>query len=85
MLSFYVLGYNVYFDDVKKKLIELQDSAERSSYSMQERIFPLVTTNYFIYPGNLDELKPIEIVNELGIFGAFVRYIQGSSCSSVFG
>ncbi|XP_062522399.1 glutathione synthetase-like isoform X2 [Corticium candelabrum] len=66
-------GSNIYNEDVKKTLIDLKDSTIRGSYTMQDRIHPVETTNYFLRHGHLEELKPITVINETGIFGAFVR------------
>ena len=64
---------NLLGDAVRSKLIELQGSKERSNYTMQDRIYPVVNRNYFVYLGKLDELDEVEVVDEIGIFGAFVR------------
>ena len=66
---------NLYGDDIKLKLIELQDSAERGNYTMQDRIYPVMNRNYFVYLGKLDDLEEVDLVDEIGIFGAFVRYV----------
>jgi hypothetical protein len=66
---------NLYGDDIKLKLIELQDSAERGNYTMQDRIYPFVSKNYFVYPEKLDNLEEVDVVDEIGIFGAFVRLV----------
>ena len=58
---------------MRSKLIELQGSKERDNYTMQDRIFPVLNKNYSVFLGKLDELDEVEVVDEIGIVGAFVR------------
>ncbi|XP_062522162.1 glutathione synthetase-like [Corticium candelabrum] len=66
-------GSNLYNEDIKKTLIDLKDSVARSSYTIQDRIYPVENTNVFLKPGRLDELKQLKVVEEIGIFGTYVR------------
>ncbi|KAK2153253.1 hypothetical protein LSH36_303g03102 [Paralvinella palmiformis] len=63
-------GNNIYGDDIRVKLSEMEKSLERTAYILMDRIHPYLVQNYLIFSG-----KPVELYNcvsELGIYGAFV-------------
>jgi len=60
-------GNNVYGDDIRPFLKEIENSEERNAYILMDRIQPPVTTNYMVRPGQPPKL--VEVISELGIFG----------------
>jgi len=60
-------GNNVYGDDIRPFLKEIENSQERNAYILMDRIQPPVTTNYMVRPGQPPKL--VEVISELGIFG----------------
>ena len=54
-------------------LEEIHDSDERSAYILMDKVNPVPQPGFILPPG-ATSTKPVQIVNELGIFGVFVRY-----------
>lgn len=48
------------------------DKDERSSWILMERIFPPISRSYMIRPGSEMPPKVVDLVSELGIFGAII-------------
>lgn len=64
-------GNNVYGQDIPAKLKEMS-VMERSSWILMERIFPPISRNYMIRPGQETSPTIVDLVSELGIFGAII-------------
>eukprot|EP00118_Oscarella_pearsei_P020739 m.226740 g.226740 ORF g.226740 m.226740 type:complete len:136 (+) comp40030_c0_seq24:1574-1981(+) len=62
-------GHNIYGQDVKTFLEGRGDI--RSEYIMMERVYPHSCKNYVIRDGQTG--TPVQIVNEVGIYGVYVR------------
>lgn len=45
---------------------------ERSAWILMERIFPPTSKGYMIRPGDSKPLQLVDLVSELGIFGAVI-------------
>lgn len=68
------LGNNIYGSEITRVLGEVKESTERTAYILMDKINPTPIRNYL-----LREDAPLTISNclsELGVFGAYVRYIQ---------
>ncbi|XP_065827798.1 glutathione synthetase-like [Oscarella lobularis] len=66
-------GHNIYGIDVKTFLEKHWEDDERSAYIMMERVRPSFADNYFVRQGQITRLQPTQLINELGIYGAYVR------------
>ena len=65
-------GNNIYDDEVKSMLLKLTGSQEREAFVLMDRILPPIHQNYILRVGS-DYTSVLDVVSELGIFGAFVR------------
>lgn len=63
-------GNNLYGDDIPKALQTMVGSKERSGWILMEKIIPPVQSNYLIRATS--EVKPADIVSELGVFGVII-------------
>lgn len=65
-------GNNIYGMDVKKAMLEMKNSKERTAWILMERIHPPVSKSYIIRPG--DKNLPIleDVISELGIYGVVI-------------
>merc|ERR1712130_901054 len=52
-------GNNVYGDDIRPFLKEIENSEERNAYILMDRIQPPVTTNYMVRPGQKPQLVDV--------------------------
>ncbi|KAG5681014.1 hypothetical protein PVAND_010480 [Polypedilum vanderplanki] len=64
-------GNNIYGVDIPEKLTAMSDD-ERSAYIVMDRIFPPISKSYMIRPGGQMQPEIVEMVSELGIFGAII-------------
>lgn len=64
-------GNNIYGADIPGHLKQMNET-ERSAYILMDRIFPPVSKSYMIRPGAKKTPEIIEMVSELGIFGATI-------------
>lgn len=68
------IGHNIYGIDVKTFLEKHWEDDERSAYIMMERVRPSFTdNNYLVRQGQITRLQHTQLINELGIYGAYVR------------
>lgn len=70
VLLFVLLGNNFYGDEMIEKLNTLS-ADELVMFTLMEKISPPLNTNYII-SGIQGELRPQQLVSELGIFGAIL-------------
>ncbi|XP_058444673.1 glutathione synthetase-like isoform X1 [Malaya genurostris] len=64
-------GNNVYGADIPGALTKM-DESERSAWILMERIFPPVSKGYMIRAGGTMPPEIVNLVSELGIFGAII-------------
>uniref|UniRef100_A0AAG5DPZ8 Glutathione synthetase n=1 Tax=Anopheles atroparvus TaxID=41427 RepID=A0AAG5DPZ8_ANOAO len=64
-------GNNVYGADIPAALNAMSPD-ERSAWILMERIFPPLSTGYMIRPGGPSPPPLVQLVSELGIFGAII-------------
>lgn len=64
-------GNNVYGADIPTAL-DAMSPDERSAWILMERIFPPLSTGYMIRPGGPTPPPLVQLVSELGIFGAII-------------
>uniref|UniRef100_A0A2M4CU33 Glutathione synthetase n=1 Tax=Anopheles darlingi TaxID=43151 RepID=A0A2M4CU33_ANODA len=65
-------GNNVYGADIPAALASMSEE-ERSAWILMERIFPPLSTGYMIRPdAGTAPPTPVQLVSELGIFGAII-------------
>ncbi|XP_031628682.1 glutathione synthetase-like isoform X2 [Contarinia nasturtii] len=64
-------GNNVYGHDIPNALQKMSD-VERSAWILMERIFPPISKGYMIRPGGSFPPPLVDLVSELGIFGAVI-------------
>ncbi|XP_055551683.1 glutathione synthetase-like isoform X1 [Wyeomyia smithii] len=64
-------GNNVYGTDIPAALDKMSED-ERSAWILMERIFPPVSRGYMIRPGGKMPPEIVNLVSELGIFGAVI-------------
>ncbi|XP_058128316.1 glutathione synthetase-like isoform X2 [Anopheles ziemanni] len=64
-------GNNVYGADIPTAL-DAMTPDERSAWILMERIFPPLSTGYMIRPGGPTPPPLVQLVSELGIFGAVI-------------
>lgn len=69
-------GYNIYDNDIKELMLKIQNTKERLSYVLMERIFPPTSTGYMIVPGASNPPSLVDLVSELGIYGILIRYVN---------
>lgn len=65
-------GNNLYGRDVRRALLKMKDSRERTAWILMERIRPPITRGYIIRPGEANPPHLSEMVSELGIFGVII-------------
>ncbi|KAL9320306.1 hypothetical protein ACSQ67_012145 [Phaseolus vulgaris] len=65
-------GNNIYGDDVRKTLLELQQagSQEEGAYILMQRIFPSVSASILMRNGCCHKDR---VISELGVFGTYLR------------
>lgn len=49
---------------------------ERSAWILMERIFPPISKGYMIRPNGPSPPPLVDLVSELGIFGAVIGYVE---------
>nr|XP_040223849.2 glutathione synthetase-like isoform X1 [Anopheles coluzzii]XP_049464569.1 glutathione synthetase-like isoform X1 [Anopheles coluzzii] len=64
-------GNNVYGADIPAAL-QAMSSVERSAWILMERIFPPLSTGYMVRPNGPVPPPLVQLVSELGIFGAII-------------
>ncbi|XP_058064291.1 glutathione synthetase-like isoform X2 [Anopheles bellator] len=64
-------GNNVYGADIPATLAAMEGE-ERSAWILMERIFPPISTGYMIRPNGPNPPPLVQLVSELGIFGAII-------------
>jgi glutathione synthetase len=64
-------GNNIYGADIPEKLMAMSDD-ERSAYIVMDRIFPPISKSYMVRPGAQSLPEVVDMVSELGIFGAII-------------
>lgn len=64
-------GNNIYGSDIPDVLLKMNET-ERSAYIIMERISPPISRSYMIRPGGDNPPKIVDMVSELGIFGAIL-------------
>ncbi|KAL1400533.1 hypothetical protein pipiens_007348 [Culex pipiens pipiens] len=64
-------GNNVYGEDIPGALEKMADD-ERSAWILMERIFPPLSQGYMVRPGGKMPPEIVNLVSELGIFGAII-------------
>lgn len=62
-------GFNLFGEDISRSLVEMND-AELAGYILMDLIRPKPIDAYLLVEGKCEEVKGI---NELGIFGAWIR------------
>ncbi|CAG9813355.1 unnamed protein product [Phaedon cochleariae] len=65
-------GFNKYGQDVKKFMLEVQNSKERTAWIMMERIQPPTVMGYAVIAGQPNPPPLKEMVSELGIYGVLI-------------
>lgn len=73
-------GNNIYGSDIPDVLTKM-DEKERSAYIIMERISPPISRSYMIRPGGEDPPKIVDMVSELGIFGAILGTKERRFCT----
>ena len=63
-------GNNFFGNDIKEKLLELKDSEERAVYILMDMIVPPTQETVVV---SHDKHHHIQVTNELGIYGVFVK------------
>ena len=66
-------GNNIYGIDIRTKLKELSSSQQREKYILMERIQPPAIPGVIWWRGKDNQIANHPVVNELGIYGAYVR------------
>ncbi|CAO1356974.1 unnamed protein product [Diamesa hyperborea] len=64
-------GNNIYGADIPGALKAMSET-ERSAYILMERIFPPISQSYMVRPGGVMPPPIVDLVSELGIFGAII-------------
>ncbi|XP_065084778.1 glutathione synthetase-like isoform X2 [Ochlerotatus camptorhynchus] len=64
-------GNNVYGVDIPEALEKMNED-ERSAWILMERIFPPLSRGYMVRPGGNMPPQIVDLVSELGIFGAII-------------
>jgi glutathione synthase len=65
-------GNNVYGEKVREVLLSMNNSLERTSWILMERIVPPIQKGYMIRPGGSEVPQMVDLVSELGIFGVII-------------
>ena len=73
--NFFGIGNNFFDDCLKRKLLEIDGTSERSGFVLVERIRPPTSKNYIIRYGepSQTQLQEVDVVDEFGTYGAYVR------------
>lgn len=71
--SIVFLGNNVYGSEICQVLEQVKESTERAAYIVMDKIHPTPVRNYLMRQGS--PLKISNCLSELGVFGAYVRYV----------
>lgn len=74
VLSF--LGNNLYGAELFRVLQEVKGSTERTAYILMDKIHPAPSQNILLRRDA--SLKVSNCLSELGVFGAYVRYVISS-------
>lgn len=64
-------GNNIYGTDIPPVLTKMTET-ERSAYIIMERISPPISRSYMVRPGGPSPPEIVDMVSELGIFGAII-------------
>lgn len=64
-------GNNIYGEDIPEKLKAMSEE-ERSAYIVMDRIFPPISRSYMVRPGAESLPEIVDLVSELGIYGAII-------------
>lgn len=64
-------GNNIYGSDIPA-VLEKMNQTERSAYILMERISPPISRSYMIRPGAATPPEIVDMLSELGIFGAII-------------
>lgn len=64
-------GNNIYGSDIPPVLMKMSE-VERSAFILMERICPPISRSYMIRPGGANPPTIVDMVSELGIFGAII-------------
>ena len=64
-------GNNIYGSDIPAVLTKMSET-ERSAYILMERISPPISRSYMIRPGGDNPPQMVDMVSELGLFGAII-------------
>jgi len=65
-------GNNIYGNDVKEAMLKMIDSQERCAWILMKRINPPILKGYMVRPGDSKLPEIVDMVSELGIFGAII-------------
>ncbi|XP_044735974.1 glutathione synthetase-like isoform X2 [Chrysoperla carnea] len=65
-------GNNVYGNDIRDVLLKMKDTPERTAWILMDKINPPFTQGYMIRPNNPGLPEIVDLVSELGIFGAII-------------
>uniref|UniRef100_A0A8C4SI20 Glutathione synthetase n=1 Tax=Erpetoichthys calabaricus TaxID=27687 RepID=A0A8C4SI20_ERPCA len=65
-------GNNIYGDDICHVLSKVEQSLERTAFILMEKIRPQPVRNCILRRGTLLKIQPC--INELGMFGVYVRH-----------
>lgn len=68
-------GNNVYGKEIRDVLLKMRNNPERNAWILMDRINPPVTTGYMVRPNNPGLPEIVELISELGIFGAIIGYV----------
>lgn len=69
MIVCFILGNNIYGDDIVKTLA---DAKERSKYILMDKIQPPVARN-FIVRSELPQPVLADVISEIGFYGILIR------------
>ena len=64
-------GNNIYGLDIPEALAKMSD-VERAAYILMERISPPISRSYMLRPGAQSSPEIVDMLSELGIFGAII-------------
>ncbi|XP_044747047.1 glutathione synthetase-like isoform X2 [Coccinella septempunctata] len=65
-------GNNIYGADVRKAMLEMKNSKERTAWILMERIHPPISKSYIVRPGDGDLPDLVDVISELGIYGVVI-------------
>lgn len=63
-------GNNIYGEDIRRTL--LNNNVNRTQYILMDRIQPVISKNFIVRQESTD-IRPVDVIPELGIVGIFVR------------